>query len=64
MHRDGGGPNCLVAQIVATVRRLAANRQIERKLLYENAKRLFRLPQPERSVSAWSTTTWRAKNPP
>jgi predicted TIM-barrel fold metal-dependent hydrolase len=41
--RDGGGPNCLGAQIIASIRRLAANRQIERKLLYENAKRLFRL---------------------
>ena len=41
--RDGGGPNCLGAQIIATVRRLAPTRQIERKLLYENAKRLFRL---------------------
>jgi predicted TIM-barrel fold metal-dependent hydrolase len=41
--RDGGGPNCLGAQIIATVRRLAADRQIERKLLYENARRLFRL---------------------
>ncbi len=41
--RDGGGPNCLGAQIIATIRRLAANRQMERQLLYENAKRLFRL---------------------
>jgi predicted TIM-barrel fold metal-dependent hydrolase len=41
--RDGGGPNCLGAQIIAAIRRLAATRQIERKLLYENAKRLFRL---------------------
>jgi predicted TIM-barrel fold metal-dependent hydrolase len=41
--RDGGGPNCLGAQIIATIRRLAANRQIERQLLYDNAKRLFRL---------------------
>ena len=39
---DGGGPDCLGAQIIATVRRLAADRQIERKLLYENARRLFR----------------------
>jgi predicted TIM-barrel fold metal-dependent hydrolase len=41
--RDGGGPNCLGAQIIAAIRRLAANRRIERQLLYENAKRLFRL---------------------
>jgi predicted TIM-barrel fold metal-dependent hydrolase len=41
--RDGGGPNCIGAQTMATIRRLAANRQIERKLLYENARRLFRL---------------------
>ena len=41
--RDPGGPNCLGSQIIAAIRRLAADRQIERKLLYENAKRLFQL---------------------
>ena len=41
--RDGGGPNCIGAQTIASIRRLAANREIERKLLYENARRLFRL---------------------
>jgi predicted TIM-barrel fold metal-dependent hydrolase len=41
--RDGGGPNCLGAQIITAIRRLSADRQIERALLYENAKRVFRL---------------------
>jgi predicted TIM-barrel fold metal-dependent hydrolase len=41
--RDGGGSECLGAKIIATIRRLAADPQIERQLLYENAKRLFRL---------------------
>jgi predicted TIM-barrel fold metal-dependent hydrolase len=41
--RDGGGPDCLGARIIAAVRRLAADRRIERKLLYENAQTLFRL---------------------
>ena len=41
--RDGGGPSCHGARIIATIRRLAADRQIERKLLYENAKHVFRL---------------------
>lgn len=41
--RDGGGPKCQGAQTIAAIRRLAANRQIERKLLYENANSLFRL---------------------
>jgi predicted TIM-barrel fold metal-dependent hydrolase len=41
--RDGGGPKCLGAQIIRAVGRLAVDRQIERKLLYENAKTLFRL---------------------
>lgn len=41
--QDGGGPKCQGAQTIAAIRRLVANRQIERKLLYENAKRLFRL---------------------
>jgi predicted TIM-barrel fold metal-dependent hydrolase len=40
---DGSGPKCQGAQTIATIRRLAANRTIERKLLYENAKRMFRL---------------------
>lgn len=40
---DGGGPKCLGAQIIATVRRLAGTRAIERKLLHENARRVFRL---------------------
>jgi predicted TIM-barrel fold metal-dependent hydrolase len=38
----GGGPDCLGSQIIATLRRLSANRQIERQLLYENAKGVFR----------------------
>jgi predicted TIM-barrel fold metal-dependent hydrolase len=41
--RDGAGANCLGAQIIAAIRRLAPASQIERKLLYENAKKLFRL---------------------
>lgn len=40
---DGGGPKCSGSQQIATIRRLAASKPIERKLLYENAKRLFRL---------------------
>jgi predicted TIM-barrel fold metal-dependent hydrolase len=41
--RDGGGPTCLGAQITGAIDRLAVDRQTARKLLYENAKRLFRL---------------------
>jgi predicted TIM-barrel fold metal-dependent hydrolase len=40
---DGGGPKCIGAQTIALIRRLAATPQIERKLLYENARRLYRL---------------------
>jgi predicted TIM-barrel fold metal-dependent hydrolase len=40
---DGSGPKCQGAQTIAAVRRLAANRTIERKLLYQNAKKLLRL---------------------
>jgi predicted TIM-barrel fold metal-dependent hydrolase len=40
---EGSGPKCQGAQTIATIRRLAANRSIERKLLYENAKRIFRI---------------------
>jgi predicted TIM-barrel fold metal-dependent hydrolase len=40
---EGGGPTCQGAQTISVIRRLVASRQIERKLLYENANRLFRL---------------------
>ena len=40
---EGGGPKCLGAQIIGAIRRLAADRQIERKLLHENARALFRI---------------------
>ena len=41
--RDGGGPKCQGAQTIAVIRRLAPDHHAERKLLYGNAKRLFRL---------------------
>ena len=41
---EGAGPNCQGAQKIAVLQRLAASRAIERKLLFENATRLFRLP--------------------
>ena len=41
--RDGGGPKCLGAQIIAAITRLAPSKAVERKLLYGNAKKLFRL---------------------
>jgi hypothetical protein len=40
---DGEGPKCQGAQTIAAIRRLAASRTIERKLLYENARTLLRL---------------------
>lgn len=40
---EGTGPKCQGAQTITAIRRLAATRTIERKLLYDNAKRLFRL---------------------
>ena len=39
---EGKGEKCTGAQIIATIRRLAPGKAIERKLLFENAKRLFR----------------------
>lgn len=40
--RDGGGPKCIGAQTIAVIRRLAS-RDVERKILYGNAKRVLRL---------------------
>ena len=39
----GVGPQCQGAQTIAAVRRLAGSKQIERKLLYGNAKKVFRI---------------------
>lgn len=40
---DGKGSTCDGAKIIDAVRRLSENKKIERKLLYKNAKKLFRL---------------------
>ncbi|RRB02595.1 amidohydrolase family protein [Larkinella rosea] len=39
----GHGPECQGSQTIAAIRRLAPSKRIERKILYENAKKLFRL---------------------
>ena len=39
----GSGPTCQGSQTIATIRRLAADKRIERKLLYGNARKLFRI---------------------
>ena len=41
--RFGQGSPCQGAQTIAAIRRLAPSKPIERKLLYENAQKLFRL---------------------
>jgi predicted TIM-barrel fold metal-dependent hydrolase len=41
--REGGGPKCQGTQTIAAIRRLSASKAIERKLLHDNAKRVFRL---------------------
>ncbi len=38
---EGSGPGCQGAQTIGTIRRLAANKAIERKLLYHNARKLL-----------------------
>jgi predicted TIM-barrel fold metal-dependent hydrolase len=40
---DGRGAGCQGAQILAAMRRLAPSRAVERKLVHDNAKTLFRL---------------------
>jgi predicted TIM-barrel fold metal-dependent hydrolase len=39
----GRGPGCQGARTLATIRRLAPSREVERKILFENSKRLFKL---------------------
>ena len=36
-------PLCIAARQLATIRRLAPSKAVERKLLYENARRLLRI---------------------
>lgn len=45
--KDGFGPKCQGAQTLATVRRLVPNKEVERKILYENARALLNLPVRE-----------------
>lgn len=40
---EGSGPRCQGAQTIATIRKLAPDKAAERKILYENAKKLFRI---------------------
>lgn len=40
---DGSGPRCQGAQTIAAIRRLSADKNIERKLLHDNAGKLLRL---------------------
>jgi predicted TIM-barrel fold metal-dependent hydrolase len=37
----GEGPKCSGSQMIATIRRLAPNKAVERKILFENAKRVW-----------------------
>ena len=41
--RAGAGSQCQGAQTIAAIRRLAGDKAIERKLLYANARRVFRI---------------------
>jgi len=42
--RVGHGTACQGSQTIAAIRRLAASSEVERNILYENARKLFRLP--------------------
>ena len=41
--QDGQGSKCSGSQMIAAIRRLAPAKDIQRKLLYRNAKRVFRI---------------------
>jgi predicted TIM-barrel fold metal-dependent hydrolase len=42
----GHGPTCTGSQQIAVIRRLSPSKQVARKLLYENARKLYKLPLP------------------
>ena len=39
----GRGPTCFAARTLAAIRKLSANKAVERKILYENAKKMLKL---------------------
>lgn len=39
----GAGAKCSGSQMIAAIRRLSGSKEVERKILYENSKKLFRL---------------------
>ena len=41
--RVGMGPGCQGSQTIAAIRKLAPNKAVERKIFYENSKKLFRI---------------------
>jgi predicted TIM-barrel fold metal-dependent hydrolase len=41
--QDGHGSKCSGAGMIAAIRRLSPTKDIQRKLLYKNAKRVFRI---------------------
>jgi predicted TIM-barrel fold metal-dependent hydrolase len=41
--RQAGSPTCLGVKIIAAIRRLSPDRQVERKILYENAAKLLKI---------------------
>ena len=42
--KEGRGAGCLGAQILASLRRYAGSKSVERKILFENARKLVKLP--------------------
>lgn len=40
---NGGGPDCVGGKTIAMIRKLSPTKAIERKILYKNAKKLFRI---------------------
>ncbi|MGH9646752.1 MAG: amidohydrolase family protein, partial [Bryobacteraceae bacterium] len=42
--REANSPKCTGSRIIAAIRRLAPGKQIERKILYGNARRVLKIP--------------------
>jgi predicted TIM-barrel fold metal-dependent hydrolase len=41
--RQAGSATCLGVKIIAAIRKLSADKRVERKILYENSARLFKI---------------------
>ena len=56
--RQAGSPTCLGVKIIAAIRRLSPDKKVERKILYENASKLFKITLAAPSDRCRASPQW------